>query len=178
MLRRLSLILRSAIYISGFMLLWLWLMPRWMSLNTSWAFPFAIPARWAGILPLLLGASLAIACFANFIAAGQGTPAPFDAPRRLVISGPYRYVRNPMYLGAGLFLAGCAILFSVLTKILLWYAIGLVAGVNLFILAYEEPTLTRKFNGSYLEYCRNVGRWLPRLRPWSAANGATATHTN
>lgn len=60
---------------------------------------------------------------------------------------------------------------------LLWYAIGLVAGVNLFILLYEEPTLRRKFNGSYLEYCRNVGRWSPRLEPWSNDN-ATPEHTN
>lgn len=106
MLHRLSLVLRSAIYVTGFMLFWLWLMPRWLNLRTSTTFPFVTPARWIGLVPLLLGASVAIACFANFVAVGQGTPAPFDAPRKLVISGPYRYARNPMYVGAGLFWRG------------------------------------------------------------------------
>jgi len=164
--QRIFLSFRSALYISGFMALWLWIVPRWLGLPTSASYPVSQPLRWLGVPPLLLGAAIAANCFVNFVASGSGTPAPFDAPRRLVVSGVYRYVRNPMYVGAGLFLAGCAILFADFSRTLLWYALGLIAGVNLFILVYEEPTLRHKFDGSYEEYCRNVSRWLPRVRPW------------
>lgn len=77
---------------------------------------------------------------------------------------PYRYVRNPMYLGAGLFLAGCAILFSEFSMTLLWYALGLVVAVNLFVLLYEEPVLRHKFGHDYHRFCASVPRWIPHLR--------------
>ena len=173
--QRIFLILRSVIYITGFMFVWLRLIPRWLNLRTSITLPSAAPVRWIGLLPLVLGAGLAIACFTKFISAGKGTPAPFDAPRKLVITGVYRYVRNPMYLGAGLFLGGCAILFSEFSTTLLWYAIAILVAVNLFVLFYEEPTLRRKFNGDYGEYCRNVSRWVPRTRPWRSDLAASAS---
>jgi protein-S-isoprenylcysteine O-methyltransferase Ste14 len=157
---------RSLIYVCGFMAIWLWLIPGWIGLQTSLKCASASPLRWLGLMPLSLGAAIAVSCFVHFVARGRGTPAPFDAPRRLVVSGPYRYVRNPMYVGSGLFLAGCAILFSEFSIVLLWYALTIAIGVNLFILLYEEPTLRRKFDGDYHEYCRNVHRWIPRLRPW------------
>lgn len=163
---RIFLVLRSALYITGFMALWLWLMPGWLALPTSVAFAFKQPLRWLGLAPLLIGMSIAVSCFANFVTSGRGTPAPFDAPRQLVVTGPYQHVRNPMYVGAGLFLAGCAVLFAEFSSTLLWYAVGLIVGVNVFVLAYEEPTLRHKFDGDYEEYCRNVSRWIPRLRPW------------
>jgi protein-S-isoprenylcysteine O-methyltransferase Ste14 len=166
MSQRIFLTLRSMIYITGFMLFWLWLMPRWLNLNTSATLAAVAPVRWVGLIPLLLGAGLAISCFINFAAIGKGTPAPFDAPRKLVVSGLYRYVRNPMYLATGAFLLGCAILFAEFSKTLLWYGLGIVIAVNGFVLFYEEPTLRRKFDGDYEEYCRNVGRWLPRTQPW------------
>ena len=164
--QRILLPVRSALYITGFMALWLWLVPHWLALPISAALLFRQPARWFGILPLLIGAAIALNCFIHFVASGKGTPAPFDAPRQLVVTGAYRYVRNPMYLGAGLFLAGFAIFFAELSSTLLWYAAGLIVGVNAFILAYEEPTLRRKFDGDYEEYCRNVSRWIPRSSPW------------
>lgn len=71
-----------------------------------------------------------------------------------------------MYLGTGLFIAGCAILFWEFSIALLWYAVGIIIAVNLFILLYEEPTLRRKFDRDYREYCRNVRRWIPRMQPW------------
>jgi protein-S-isoprenylcysteine O-methyltransferase Ste14 len=170
--QRIFLVARSAVYITAFMLLWLWLMPRWLNLHSSAELVASTPMRWAGLLPLLAGAALAISCFVHFVLSGSGTPAPFDAPRRLVVNGPYRYVRNPMYVGAGLFLVGCAVLYAEVSTTLLWYAIGIIAGVNLFVLLYEEPTLRRKFDGSYEEYCRNVSRWLPRLHAWEPENTA------
>ena len=172
--QRIFLAVRSALYVTGFMALWLWFMPRWLGLFTSATFASGQRLRWLGVLPLLIGAAIAVNCFVDFAASGKGTPAPFDAPRQLVVTGPYRYVRNPMYLGAGLFLAGCAILFAQFSRILLWYAIGLIVGVNVFILAYEEPTLRRKFDGDYEQYCRNVSRWIPRRSPWHPERKQTA----
>ena len=117
---------------------------------------------------------ITISCFVNFFLVGKGTPAPFDAPRHLVVSGPYRYVRNPMYLGAGLVLVGCGILFAQFSGVLVGYALGIVVLVNLFVFLYEEPTLRHKFGAEYEEYCRNVRRWIPRANPWQTVQRHTA----
>jgi protein-S-isoprenylcysteine O-methyltransferase Ste14 len=98
-------------------------------------------------------------CVVVFVTAGRGTPAPFDAPRRFVAVGPYRAVRNPMYLGA----------VSLLTGVGLWIrspaiVVLAVAGLGLahvFVLLYEEPTLEREFGREYREYRERVNRWLP-----------------
>ena len=164
--QRVFLALRSLLYVTGFALVWLWLMPQWINLRTSTSFPSQTPSRRLGLIPLVLGAVLAFNCFARFLFAGKGTPAPFDAPRRLVISGPYRYVRNPMYLGAGLVLTGRAILFAKFSAVLAAYAAAIIVVVNLFILFYEEPTLRLKFGDEYYEYCKNVRRWTPRATAW------------
>ena len=96
----------------------------------------------------------------------MGTPAPFDPPRRLVISGLYRWVRNPMYLGMGVVLLGEAVTFARLTiTMLVMAAIGWCA-TSLFIVGFEEPVLRAKFGEDYTEYCRHVRRWIPRLRPF------------
>ncbi len=164
MIRNLLLAVRTAIYMIAFMWLWMWLAPRWIGLQTSWTMAESAPARWLGIAPMIAGAVVVFWCFSDFILRGRGTPAPFDAPRRLVISGPYRYTRNPMYLGAGLFLIGCAILFSEFSMKLIWYAAALIVGVNLFIFFYEEPTLRAKFGDDYKQYCAAVPRWMLRVR--------------
>src|SRR5690242_6551002 len=109
--QRLFIAARTLVYICGFMTVLLWLAPRWIGLGASFQFPPAAPLRWLGLPPLAVGASISVFCFGHFIASGRGTPAPFDAPRWLVVTGPYRYVRNPMYVGTGLFIAGWAILF-------------------------------------------------------------------
>ena len=164
--QRIFLALRSALYISGFMLLWLWLMPQWLNIRTSTESPSQSPARWVGLLLLIPGAVIAISCFLNFFSKGKGTPAPFDPPRHLVISGPYRYVRNPMYLGAGLVLLGCGVLFAEFSGRLVGYALAIIVLVNLLVFFYEEPTLRDKFGAEYLEYCKNVRRWIPRTSAW------------
>ncbi len=164
---------RSLVYICGFITVLLWLAPSWIGLGASLKFPSAAPLRWLGLIPLAIGGTISVFCFGHFIASGRGTPAPFDAPRRLVVTGPYRFVRNPMYVGTGLFIGGCAILFWEFSTALLWYALGIVVAVNLFVLLYEEPTLRRKFDADYREYCRNVRRWLPRSRPWQPESSRT-----
>jgi protein-S-isoprenylcysteine O-methyltransferase Ste14 len=114
----------------------------------------------AGTIVATLGAAIAVWCILTFVFVGKGTPAPFDPPRRLVIRGPYRMVRNPMYLGAAISLAGAALFYR--SILLLAYAalFGLIT--HLFVVFYEEPVLRRTFGGDYDAYCRGVGRWWPR----------------
>lgn len=105
------------------------------------------------------GAAIALWCIFTFATIGRGTPAPFDPPRRLVIRGPYRFVRNPMYIGAGLALAGAALFYQ--SWPLLGYAGFFLLATHLFVISYEEPTLQRMFGQDYDSYSRKVRRWLP-----------------
>lgn len=148
-----------------FVALQMYFLPRWLGVAADRYAPLREPARLAGLAPLALGAAVMLHCVWNFGSAGQGTPAPFDPPQRLVTRGLYRHVRNPMYLGMALALAGEAILFAVFNATLFWYALGLIVAVNLFVRFYEEPALRRKFGAAYEEYCASVPRWLPRRRP-------------
>jgi protein-S-isoprenylcysteine O-methyltransferase Ste14 len=120
------------------------------------------PLELGGIAVGVGGALLALWCIVTFALVGRGTPAPFDPPRRLVVSGPYRYVRNPMYLGAGLALGGAALVYGSLA--LLMYLGAFLVATHVFVLAYEEPTLARLFGDEYATYRTRVHRWLPRLR--------------
>lgn len=137
-----------------------------------------LPARllsWSGIVrPTAWGASqivgmiigntgalVALCCIFTFARIGKGTPAPFDPPRRLVIEGPYRFVRNPMYIGAGVALAGAALFYESL-PLLAYGALFLVA-CHLFVVSYEEPALRRSFGPGYEAYCHRVRRWWPNV---------------
>ena len=112
----------------------------------------------------LLGAGSAIYawCVWDFAAFGRGTPAPIDAPIRLVVRGLYRYVRNPMYVGVLTAILGWAAMFGATT--LLTYAFCVWIFVHLFVVFYEERRLRRQFGAEYHHYCARVGRWLPRFR--------------
>lgn len=107
-----------------------------------------------------LGAILVLACAGVFIIRGRGTPAIFDAPRAFVAVGPYRYVRNPMYIGGLMLLFGLGLYLGSVAILLL--ALLLSCLVHIFVLFYEEPTLMRHFGRSYEEYLRSVRRWIPR----------------
>jgi protein-S-isoprenylcysteine O-methyltransferase Ste14 len=107
------------------------------------------------------GAALALTCILTFVFVGKGTPAPFDPPRRLVVQGPYRLVRNPMYLGAGLALAGAALFYRSIP--LLGYAGVFLLITHSFVVLYEEPTLRQTFEKDYDAYCHRTGRWWPKL---------------
>ena len=96
-----------------------------------------------GLILQIIGAVLALSCIFTFAWIGKGTPAPFDPPRRLVIRGPYRFVRNPMYIGAGLVLVGAALFFESMS-LLAYGAIFLFAS-HLLVVLYEEPKLRRTF---------------------------------
>ena len=105
--------------------------------------------------------SLGLACIWEFAASGRGTLAPVDPPRELVVRGLYRVVRNPMYVGVTTILAGELLL--AFSPAFLTYAIGWLVAVNLFVMAYEEPSLRGRFGESYVRYTKQVGRWWPRF---------------
>ena len=122
------------------------------------------PARFeapqlAGIAIGVCGAVLALWCIATFGVLGRGTPAPFDPPRRLVVRGPYEIIRNPMYVGAGLALAGAALFYE--SWALFAYCAGFLLAMHLFVIVYEEPTLRVTFGAEYEGYRERVNRWWP-----------------
>jgi len=117
-------------------------------------------AQVGGVVVAASGAVLALWCIVAFIVIGRGTPAPFDPPRRLVVVGPYRRVRNPMYVGVVSIVFGESILFR--SYDLVACALILCLMFHLFVVFYEEPTLRKKFGADYEEYCKAVPRWIPR----------------
>jgi protein-S-isoprenylcysteine O-methyltransferase Ste14 len=126
----------------------------------------------AAALPSLLGIALIAAGFAFwvwtvrlFARIGRGTLAPWDPPQHLVVTGPYRHVRNPMITAVLAVLLGEAALFGS-PRLLIWAAIFFAVTYAVFPL-YEEPDLERRFGEEYRDYKRNVPRWLPRRTPWS-----------
>jgi protein-S-isoprenylcysteine O-methyltransferase Ste14 len=97
----------------------------------------------------------------HFASRGRATPLPIDAPKSLMVQGPYRYTRNPMYLALFSALLGWLLLYQNLS--LLLYTIAVAALVTAFVIRYEEPHLEREFGDDYIEYKTIVPRWLPRL---------------
>lgn len=160
---RLFAVARALIVAPAFVALWTYFVPRWMVGREAFENPNSL-----GWIVVGIGAAIGLPCVWEFAWRGLGTPAPFDPPRRLVISGPYRWVRNPMYIGMGVALLGEAIVFPNITRLLLVMVVMLWGIISLFIILYEEPTLRRTFDGDYDEYCRSVHRWLPRLRPFDS----------
>jgi protein-S-isoprenylcysteine O-methyltransferase Ste14 len=117
--------------------------------------------RAAGAIAMLAGGGLVLWCILDFATVGRGTLAPVDAPTTLVMTGPYQYVRNPMYVAVLLIVAGEAVFFGSVTLVL--YTVLLAAAFHNFIVRYEEPSLVRTFGAHYLQYCRAVPRWWPNL---------------
>ena len=114
----------------------------------------------AGMIMVTVGTAIALWCVFAFVFIGKGTAAPFDPPRKLVIRGPYRFVRNPMYIGAGMTLAGAALFYESLSIFIYTGLFFLIT--HLFVVFYEEPTLRRTFGDEYEAYFRRVKRWVPK----------------
>lgn len=148
---------------AAFFALWFWLLPSWLGFRLDHISPW----RWTAALPSILGFSVAMRCVWDFGWTGHGTPAPMVPPKRLVVVGFYRYVRNPMYIGFFTGWAGLWIIFGRANKTALAIAAAVVLAVSLFVRFYEEPTLRKMFGAGYDDYCRNVHRWIPRVRPWT-----------
>jgi len=152
---------RGVIYAAGFVFLWAWLAVSIRQYDPL--LPFVIPTwlRLVGLVLSIAGAFIVVWCIATFITKGRGTPAPFDPPIEFVAVGPYRYLRNPMYLGALCVIAGAGLVLKSPAIVLLAFSFGLVA--HLFVLIYEEPALERRFGSNYRNYKSSVSRWLPRV---------------
>ena len=144
------------------------LIPWWI---TRWEFQppfFDLQAtRAVGILLIIVGLPGLVDSFARFALQGLGTPAPIAPTQNLVVTGLYRYVRNPMYVSVVAVILGQAILFGdwrlMIYGGLMWLAF------HAFVLAYEEPVLAQTFGAQYEEFRANVPRWIPRLSPWRTA---------
>ncbi|MGY4478138.1 methyltransferase family protein [Bradyrhizobium sp. USDA 3364] len=141
------------------------LVPWWI---TRWEFQppfFDLDAtRAVGILLILAGLPGIVDSFARFALQGLGTPAPIAPTQNLVVTGLYRYVRNPIYVALVAVILGEALLFGD-WRLFLYGALVFVA-FHIFVLAYEEPTLRESYGTEYETYCANVPRWLPRFTAW------------
>jgi len=116
-----------------------------------------------GIMLAVSGSYLALWCVILFFTIGKGTPAPLHPPERFVVKGPYKYMRNPMMLGAWILLIGEALLLHSPVLLLSSFFIFIPAG-TLFITKYEEPDLKERFGDEYLEYMQKVPRWVPKFK--------------
>jgi protein-S-isoprenylcysteine O-methyltransferase Ste14 len=129
----------------------------WQILTRHGASP--TPVAWYAAAVIAVGVLLYLSCVWLFSTAGHGTPGIWDPPRRFVAVGPYRWVRNPIYIAALLIVSGEAWLFAS-AKLLIYVAV-LAIGFHLFIICYEEPRLRRRFGDQYETYLRTVRRWTP-----------------
>ncbi len=120
------------------------------------------PARWLGLPLIAIGAPVLVWCIVNFAREGKGTLAPVDPPKFVVRGGPYRFVRNPMYVANLLIVSGGALFFE--SWAVAGWAVLIAAAFHMFVVRYEEPTLKRLFGDAYEEYRRSVPRWIPRFR--------------
>jgi protein-S-isoprenylcysteine O-methyltransferase Ste14 len=124
-----------------------------------------------GVVLIALGLVLVVRTVALFAAVGRGTLAPWDPTSRLVVQGPYRYVRNPMISGVLAILLGEAVLLGSL-PLLMWFAAVLAVNA-VYLPLIEERGLKRRFGREYETYQAHVPRWIPRLRPWTREETAT-----
>src|SRR5258706_16265760 len=124
--------------------------------------------RTLGAAILAGGLIVVLESFARFALKGRGTPAPPLPTEHLVVTGLYRYVRNPMYVGVLATILGQGLLLG--SGSVLVYAAVVALGFHLFVLAYEEPTLRRTYGAEYEAYCAAVPRWWPRLGRWHRAD--------
>jgi protein-S-isoprenylcysteine O-methyltransferase Ste14 len=151
--------LRTLVYMTGFVVVWGWL--ALVLRHYDPAIGFTVPGWAAGVGFVLIaaGGAVALVCGCYFALRGVGTPAPFDPPREFVAVGPYRYVRNPMYVGGVLLLAGFGLALRSPAIVLL--AVAAIILVHLFVVLVEEPGLRHRFGESYRRYTASVNRWLP-----------------
>ncbi len=138
-----------------------WWITRWRFEPPLWGLSY-LP--WVGGVLAALGLVILVDSFARFALQGLGTPAPIMPTQHLVVSGAYRFVRNPMYVAGLALIVGQALLFGD-ARLLAYVAIVWVV-THLFVVLYEEPTMRRTFGSEYDAFARAVPRWIPRLKPW------------
>jgi len=150
---------RALIYMIAFVYVWavIALLVRQFDAKLGLLLPdWLIPI---GVGLMAAGGILGLICVGAFVFRGEGTAAPFDAPRRFVATGPYRYVRNPMYIGGWIMLIGFS-LFHLSASMLFFSFLWLLLA-HLFVIIYEERALAKRFGKSYQSYRGFVRRWVP-----------------
>ena len=126
--------------------------------------PDATALRVLGVVLIVAGLAVVIHAYARFALDGIGTPSPMAPPRELVVTGAYRYVRNPMYVATAAVIVGEGLLLG--QPVLLVAAAVYCAALALLGITFEEPLLRRRFGPAYDAYRAAVPGWFPRLRPW------------
>lgn len=134
-----------------------------LSAAIAWL-PLTVGCALVGLGLVLMGRTIRL-----FAVVGKGTLAPWDPPRRFVVRGPYRHVRNPMISGVLFVVLGEAIALGSL-PLVAWFVVFLAINAT-YIPLYEEPRLLRRFGDDYAEYRRHVRRWLPRVVAWGGPSG-------
>ena len=139
-----------------------WILSRWRMRPPFWGWA---GFRVVGVLLIAAGVPVLLAAIVRFVRQGRGVPAPVLPARHLVVTGLYRYVRNPMYVAVLAVIVGQGLLFG--SAPVLRYALVVAAGFHVFVLLHEEPWLSRRFGAEYGAYRRAVPRWIPRVKPWT-----------
>jgi protein-S-isoprenylcysteine O-methyltransferase Ste14 len=161
--------LRSFVVLPGLALLLIPVLIVWLTRGSAMASSLAGPDQavfWLGLLAGILGAWLSLASVSTMLRFGEGTPAPWEPTRRLVLRGPYRYVRNPMMIGVMLILLAEALLLQS-WGIFLWFAVFLILNI-IYLPRSEEKGLEARLGEAYRVYKANVPRWIPRTTPWDS----------
>ena len=133
--------------------------------DTADGLPGGPVPRVLGALLVVAGVAVIASAFARFVGEGRGTPSPAAPPARLVVSGAYRHVRNPIYVATAAAIAGEGLLLR--QPVLLLAAAAYVAALATWTRLREEPALVERFGADYVRYHGAVPGWIPRLRPWS-----------
>jgi len=140
----------------------------WIAEGSKFTLKFATPGPfqfWLGILAASIGLGLSVWTSTLFMKVGEGTPAPWDPPKKLIIRGPYRYVRNPMISGVLSILLAEALLFQS-WPVTVWMIVFFI-GNTIYFPLMKEKGLEKRFGDDYREYKAHVPRWIPRVRAWS-----------
>jgi protein-S-isoprenylcysteine O-methyltransferase Ste14 len=130
--------------------------------------PWRGSPAWPGVLLVAAGLVLLLQCARAFGVRGRGTLAPWDPPRNLVVVGPYRYVRNPMYVAVLALVGGWAL--TLASPLVALYAAALAVAFHLRVVAHEEPWLRDQFGDDWMRYRAHVARWAPRRKPWDGGS--------
>jgi protein-S-isoprenylcysteine O-methyltransferase Ste14 len=162
-------VVRTLIFGTIFLSIWFYWLPLWFAHIER--VPLLPQNRWAWLV-LGIGFALSFWCAIEIAVRGLGTPAPFDPPRRLVITGLYRWMRNPMYVGLGVMLLGETLLMPQIWREMAALIAVLWIAVTVIVVRKEERDLRRLFGAAYEAYCRQVPRWIPRITPLSTQDCA------
>lgn len=150
---------RAIVYAFFFILIWYWVALAVRIYDKKIGIHLPVWLELPGIVLIVIGGFIVLICIGVFIIRGKGTAAPFDAPRVFVALGPYRYVRNPMYIGGSTALFGFGLYelsLSILLFTIIWFFF-----FHLFVVFVEEPGLELRFGQSYIDYKKSVNRWIP-----------------